>query len=91
MGQNILAYHANSILVEAWDTFKIFTRNIIRYSFIKTKLLPFNSDSFSTKTHSCVAFVQVFSVAKVEGINDISYCAGGPINVQKSVHIILKF
>ena len=33
-------HHMNSILVEAWDSFKISSGNIIRDSFAKTKLPP---------------------------------------------------
>ena len=36
----LLPCHMNSILVEAWETFKVSAGNIIREIFVKTNLLP---------------------------------------------------
>ena len=58
----------NSTFVEAWDAFNVSTRNIIRYRFEKN-LLPHSITNLNINSPSCVAYVQVSSVAKAKDIN----------------------
>ena len=74
-----LSRHMNSILVEAWDAFKLFSGNIIGYIFVKTKLPPLSPPKFTTNTQACVASVQVFSGAKYQYINEIAHLTIAPI------------
>ena len=78
-----LSHHMKSILVEAWDAFKVSTGNIVRDIFVKTKILPLSTPKFSTNTQACVASVQVSSGAKVEDINIIANHTIGSIEVQE--------
>ena len=61
-----------SILVEAWDAFKVSTDNNIRYKFAKTMLLPLSPPKLTTNFQECDASIQVSSGAKAEEINNIS-------------------
>ena len=56
----------NSILVEAWDAFKVSTRKLVRDRFVKTKLDPLSIPNFTTQTQAYVASVQLFYGAKDE-------------------------
>ena len=58
----------NSVLVEAWDAFKVSSGNIIVDSFTKTNLLPLSPPNMITNTQAMVASVQTSS----KGINWIS-------------------
>ena len=62
----ILPHHMNSILVEAWDAFKVSTRKLVRDRFVKTKLDPLSIPDFTTQTQAYVASVQLFYGAKDE-------------------------
>ena len=54
-------YHLNSVLVEAWDDFKMSAGNIIRYSFAKTKLPhPHPSQLNNKYTGMCCLHPSIF-------------------------------
>ena len=55
-----------SILVEAWDNFKVCTGKFVRESFVKTELDHLSSPELTTHTQAYFASVQVFSGAKSE-------------------------
>ena len=54
----MLSHHMNSILVEAWDAFKVSARKFISYSFAKTK--PVAVDSVHTPIHSNSMYIQAY-------------------------------
>ena len=64
--KNILPQHMNSVLVELWDASKVYTRNIIRDSFVKINLPPIRPHDYITNTQSCAAFIEVSYVPKAE-------------------------
>ena len=70
--------HMNSVLVEAWDAFKVSYGNSIVDSFNKNHLLPLSPPNMLTNTQACVASVQTSS--KV--INHISEDTLAPIQLQ---------
>ena len=78
----VLSLHMNSILVEAWDAFKLSSRKFIRYIFVKTKLLPLRPPDLTTDTQAFDSSVQVSYGAKAEEINKISRCTVAPIDLQ---------
>ena len=51
-------HHMNSVLVEAWDAFKMSASNIIRDSFAKTKILPLRPPNLTTNTQAYSASSQ---------------------------------
>ena len=59
-------HHMNSVLVEAWDAFKISTSNTIRESFEKTKLPPLIPTDLTTNIQACAASIQVPYGTKAE-------------------------
>ena len=61
-----LPRHMNSILVEAWDAFKVSDGNITRDIFVRKKLPPFSPPDLKTNTQARTASIQVFSGAKAE-------------------------
>ena len=71
-------HHMNSVLVEAWDAFKVSSGNIIVDSFPKTRILPLIPPNMITNTHSMVASVQTSS----KGINCIAEDTVSPIQLQ---------
>ena len=77
-----LPCHMNSILVEAWDAFKVSTSNIIRDRFVKINLPPLILSDFTTNSQACDASIQVSSGSKAEEINNISFQTVGPIEVK---------
>ena len=60
--------HMNSVLVEAWDAFKVSSGNIIVDSFAKNHLLPLSPPNMITNTQAMVDSVQTYS----KGINWIA-------------------
>ena len=71
-------HHMNSVLVEAWDAFKVSSGNIIVDSFSKTCLLPLIPPNMITNTQAMVASVQTSS----KGINWIAEDTVAPIQLQ---------
>ena len=67
-----LPHHRNSVLVEAWDSFKVSAGNIIRDSFAKTMILPLIPTNLTTNTQACTASIQVSFGPRAEEINNIS-------------------
>ena len=61
-------HHMNSVLVKAWNAFKVASSNIIVDSFAKTHLLPLSPPNMITNTQAMVASVQTSS----NGVNWIS-------------------
>ena len=59
----------NSILVEAWENFKVSYGKVIWDSFVKTKLPPLSHNEITTNTQELSASVQVSSESKAEEIN----------------------
>ena len=57
-------HRVNSILVEAWDAFKMSAGNIIRYRFEKKSYPPLIPPILTINTHACAASIQVSSGAK---------------------------
>ena len=53
--------HMNSVLVEAWTSFKVSSGNIIVDSFAKTHLLPLSPTNMITNTQAMVASTQTSS------------------------------
>ena len=76
-----LLHHMNYILVEAWDAFKISDRKIIRYRFVKKKILPLISQNLTTNNQARDESIQVSSVTKNEEIYRISLHTVAPIKV----------
>ena len=72
------SHQMNSVLVEAWDTFKVSSGNIIVYSFTKTHLLPLSPPNMITNTQAMVASFQTSS----KGINWIAEDTVAPIQLQ---------
>ena len=70
--------HMKSVLVEAWDAFKVSYGNIIVDSFAKTHLLPLSPPNMITNTQAMVASVQTSS----KGINQISEDTVASIQLQ---------
>ena len=70
--------HMNSVMVEAWDAFKVSSGNIIVDSFTKTHLLPLSPPNMITNTQAMVASVQTSS----KGINCITEDTVAPIQFQ---------
>ena len=68
----------NSVLVEAWDAFKVSYGNIIVDSFAKTHLTPLSPPNMITNTQAMVASVQTSS----KGINKIAEDTVAPIQLQ---------
>ena len=68
----LLPRHMNSILVEALYTFMLSVGNIIRFRFVKTKLLPIILSGLTTNTQEFTAFVQVYSGTNAKEINGIA-------------------
>ena len=60
-----LPRHMNSVLVEAWDTFKVSADNIIRDRFAKINLPPLTPPYLTKNTQACAAFIQVSFGSKV--------------------------
>ena len=58
-------HHMNSILVEAWDAFKMSAGKITREIFAKTKL-PLSPTNLTTNTQACAASIQVSSGDKAK-------------------------
>ena len=77
-----LPHLMNSVLVEAWDAFKVSSRNIISDSFTITKLTPLISPDLTTNTQECAASVQVYSESRAVEINNISRNTVAHIAVQ---------
>ena len=71
-------HHMNSVLVEAWDAFKVLSGNIIVDSFAKTHLPPLSPSNMITNTQAMVASVQTSS----KGINWITEDTVAPIQLQ---------
>ena len=71
-------HHMNSVLVEAWDAFKVSYGNIIVDSFAKTHLLPLSPPNMITNTQACVASVQTSSTFIIQ----ISEDTLAPIKLQ---------
>ena len=71
-------HHMNSVLVEAWEAFKVSYVNIIVDNFAKSHLLPLSPPHMITNTQACVASVQTFS----KGINHIAEDTLAPIKLQ---------
>ena len=72
----------NSILMRAWDAFKVSAGKFIRDSFLKTNLPPFITTALTTNTHAYAESVQVSSGYKSEEINKISCCTAVHIEAQ---------
>ena len=72
----------NSVLVEAWDDFKVSAGNIIRDISTKTMLPPLIPPYLITNTQACAASIQVYSGAKAEEIKNISRHTVAPIKLQ---------
>ena len=68
-------HQMNSVLVEAWDAFKVSSLNIIRDSFAKTHLTPLILPNMITNIQACVASVQTYSIV----INHIAEDTLAPI------------
>ena len=71
-------HHMNSVLVKAWEAFKVSSDNIIVDIFAKTHLLPLSPPNMIKNTQACVAFVQTSS----KGINQISEDTLAPMQLQ---------
>ena len=71
-------HHMNTVLVEAWDAFKVASGNIIVDSFTKTHQLPLSPPNMLKNTQACVASVQTSS----KFINQISEDTLAPIQLQ---------
>ena len=71
-------HHMNSVLVEAWDAFKVSSGNIIFYNFAKTHLLPLSPPNMITNTQAMVSSIQTSS----KGINWIEEDTLAPIQLQ---------
>ena len=82
MGRKQLPQHINSILEEAWETFKVSSDNIIRDIFVKTNILSLSTNYFDNNTLGFVAFVQVSYEANFKYTNEISHCTSGPIKLK---------
>ena len=72
----------NSVLMKAWDAFKVSAGNIARDHFVKKKLLPLSPTDLTMNTQACASPIQVFSGAKAEEINEISLHTVATIEVQ---------
>ena len=83
MGQKKIASPHELNLGGIVGTFKLSANNIIRESFVKTKLPPLISPYFTTNTQACVASVQVSSGYKDEDINGIEHRNISLITVQE--------
>ena len=68
----------NSVLVEAWDAFKVASGNIIVDSFAKTHLLPLSPPNIITNTQAMVASVKTSS----KGVNLIAEGTVAPIQLE---------
>ena len=68
----------NSVLVEAWDSFKVASGNIIVYSFAKTHLLPLSPPNIITNKRAIVASVKTSS----KGINWVAEDTVAPIQLE---------
>ena len=80
--KKFLTHHINSVLVEAWDTFKVSDGNIIRDSFSKTMPPPpLRPSNLTTKTKACDASIQVSYGPKDEDIDNISLQTVAPIEL----------
>ena len=55
-----MPHHMNSILVEAWDTFKVSAGNIIRDRFAKTNLPPLSPTNLTTNIQACYLHPSTF-------------------------------
>ena len=75
-------HHKNSVLVQVWDSFKVYVRNIIRDRIMKKNLPPSIPPKFTTNNQACYASIQVYSGHKDEKINNISHHIVGTIEVQ---------
>ena len=71
----------NSVLVEAWYSFKMLAGNIVRDSFAKAKLLPLSLPNFTRNTQACASSVQVSFRVKAEEIKNISLHIVAPIKL----------
>ena len=78
----MLPHHMKSILVEAWDDFKVSSVKVIRDSFLKTKLPPLRPPNLTKNTQACASYTQVSSGNKPEERNEISCRTVSPIEVQ---------
>ena len=79
-----LPQQTNSILVEAWNAFKVSSGKVIRDRFLKIKLPPLITPELTTNTQACDAFIQVSSGAKAKEINNISRRTVAPIEVKET-------
>ena len=75
-------HHTSFVLSDAWDSFNISAGNIIRDSFVKTKLPPLIPNNLTKNTQACVVSIQVSSGASTEEINNISLQTVAPIELQ---------
>ena len=75
-------HYMNYVLVEARDAFNMSTSNIIRDRFVKINLQPLNPTYFIKNTLACAASIEVSSGAKAEEINNVSFHAAEPTDVQ---------
>ena len=66
-----LSRHTNSVLVEAWDVFKMSAGNITREIFVGKNIPYLSPLNFYTNTQACVASAQVYYGAKDKDINVI--------------------
>ena len=66
-----LPHQINSILVEAWDAFKVSSGKTIRDSFVKTNPPTLILPDLTTNTQAFDASIQLSSGAKAEEINGI--------------------
>ena len=61
-----LPHHMNSVLVEAWEAFKVSDGNIIMDRFVKKNLPPLSPTNLTTNTQACDTFIQVSSGARLK-------------------------
>ena len=80
--EKFLPHYMNSVLVKARDAFKVSDGNIIRETFVKTKIPPLTPPEFTTNTQACAASIKLSSGYKAEEINNISRHTVGPIEVK---------
>ena len=71
-------HYMNTVLVEAWDAFKVSSGNIIVNSSAKTHTLPLSPTNMITNTQAMAASVKTFS----KGINQIAEDTVAPIQLQ---------